>query len=80
MHELSEKIDSGNIFFKKLLILKKDTINSLSCKVIKNFCKTKIKKIFYLLKNKKKFKGIKFFSKYKIWRKKIFINFYRGCK
>ena len=51
MHELSEKIDSGNIFFQETAnIEKKDTINSLSCKVIKNFCKTKIKKIFYLLK------------------------------
>ena len=79
MHELSEKIDLGNIFFKKLLILKKDTINSLSCKVIKNFCKTKIKKIFYLLKIKK-FKGIKFSQSIKFGEKRFSSNFYRGCK
>ena len=37
--------------------------------MIKNFCKTKIKKIFYLLKNKKKFKGIKFSQSIKFGEK-----------
>ena len=80
MHELSEKIDSGNIFQETANIEKKDTINSLSCKVIKNFCKTKIKKIFYLLKIKKKFKVLNFPQSIKFGEKRFSSNFYRGCK
>ena len=76
MHELSEKIDSGNIFFQETAnIEKKDTINSLSCKVIKNFCKTKIKKIFYLLKIKKNLRVLNFPQSIKFGEKKIFIQF-----
>ena len=73
MHDLSDKIDSGNIFFQESGdIESKDTINTLSCKVIKNFCDTKINKIYYLLTKKFTSKGIKFKTSHRVWKKKDF--------
>lgn len=73
MHDLSDKIDSGNIFFQESAqIEKKDTINSLSCKVIKNFCDRKIGKIYNFLLKKRFSKGVKFKTSYKVWKKKDF--------
>ena len=73
MHNLSDKIDSGNIFFQESVsIKKKDTINTLSCKAIEKFCNTKTKKIFLFLSKNNKSKGIRFKTSFKVWKKKDF--------
>lgn len=73
LHKLSHKIDSGDIFFQTSVdILKKDTINKLSCRAIVNFCKVVPKKIFFELKKNFRIKGIKFKSEYKTYKKTDF--------
>ena len=47
MHNLSDKIDSGNIFSRISKYKKKDTINTLSCKAMKNFAIQKQKRFSY---------------------------------
>lgn len=70
LHKLDEKIDSGDIFFQTSVdIEKKDTINSLSCKAIINFCDFTPKKIFSKIKINPYVKGIRFKSKHKLYRK-----------
>ena len=70
LHKLDYEIDSGDIFFQtSVKINKKDTINTLSCKAVVNFCETVPNKIFYKLKKNIEIKGIKFNSKRKTYKK-----------
>jgi len=73
LHSLDQKVDSGNIFFQTSVeITKKDTVNTLSCKAIKNFSDIVPKKISLLLKKNFYAKGIKTNSKSKLFLKKDF--------
>ena len=73
LHELTDKIDSGDIYFQTTVSINKyDTINSLSCKAVMNFCNKVPKKIFYALKKDFQIKGIKFKTNSKTWMKKDF--------
>ena len=70
LHKLDEKIDSGDIFFQTTVdIEKKDTINSLSCKAIINFCDFTPKKIYSKIKINPNVKGIRFKSKHRLYKK-----------
>ena len=73
MHSLERKVDTGNIFFQtSVKITKKDTVNTLSCKAIKNFSEVVPKKIVLLLKKNFYAKGVKTKSKSKLFLKKDF--------
>ncbi len=73
LHSLDQKIDGGNVFFQSSVkITKKDTINSLSCKAIKNFANITPNKLSILLKKKFNSKGIKIKVKKKLFLKKNF--------
>lgn len=73
LHSLERKVDSGNIFFQTSVeITNKDTINTLSCKAIKNFADIVPKKILLLLKKNFYAKGFKIQSKSKLFLKKDF--------
>ncbi len=73
MHELNDKIDSGDIFYQTGVSIKNNsTINSLSCKATKNFCSIIPKKIYLSLKKNHNLKGIKFKTNLRLWKKKDF--------
>lgn len=73
LHSLDQKIDGGNVFFQSSVkITKKDTVNSLSCKAIKNFANITPDKLSILLKKKFNSKGIKIKVKKKLFLKKNF--------
>ena len=73
LHSLNQKIDSGNVFFQSSVkITKKDTVNSLSCKAIKNFANKTPDKLSILLKKKFSSKGIRIKIKKKLFLKKDF--------
>ncbi len=73
LHKLDRKIDSGDIFYQTSVQVKQnDTINRLSCKAVLNFCNTVPEKISKTLKKNFNVKGIKFKSKYKVYKKKDF--------
>ncbi len=73
LHDISEKIDCGNIFYQTSVSIKANsTINTLSCEATKNFCNNVPKKIYFLLRKNSKIKGIKYKTNSKLWKKKDF--------
>ena len=73
LHEINKNIDGGDIFFQESAnITKKDNINTLSCKSIKNFSLKVPKKISTLLKTNFHIKGIKQKKIYNAFKKKDF--------
>lgn len=73
LHEITNKIDSGRIFFQtNVKINKNDTVNTLSCKAIKYFSEIVPIKLYQILKKNFYIKGIKIQNKFKPYLKKNF--------
>ena len=73
LHKMSKKIDCGEVFYQvSPKIRKTDTINMLSCRAIELFCNVVPKKLFFLLKQNPKIRGIKTKKIKKLWCKKDF--------
>ena len=73
MHDLTDKIDTGDIFYQTSTTIENDsTINSLSCKATKIFCNIVPRKIYMSLKKNFNLKGIKYKTRSKLWKKKDF--------
>ena len=71
MHDLTDKIDAGDIFYQTSATIENDpTINSLSCKATKNFAKLCQENLFVFKKNFN-LKGIKYKTRSKMWKKRI---------
>ncbi len=74
LHDTNSKLDSGDIFFQTAANISKsnETVNSLSCKAVRNFCKEVPPKIYSLITKDFKACGIRYKPNEKIYKRKDF--------